>query len=121
LTRSYDSRGPEVRVRGTALHVAERYLQLARDANTASNPVAAENYLQHAEHYYRIIAEQQVQQQRYQAQQQQQQQNFQNGNGQRPPGQGDQPFPQQQQQGGPSFSIAEQGNEQEEGEEEAAE
>ena len=47
LTRSYDSRGPDVRIRGTALHVAERYLQLARDANTASNPVAAENYLQH--------------------------------------------------------------------------
>ena len=56
LTRSYDSRGPDVRIRGTALHVAERYLQLARDANTASNPVAAENYLQHAEHYFRLIA-----------------------------------------------------------------
>src|ERR1700722_5987363 len=56
LTRSYDSRGPEVRVRGTALHVAERYLQLARDANTASNAVAAENYLQHAEHYFRLMA-----------------------------------------------------------------
>ena len=56
LVRSYDSRGPDVRVRGTALHVAERYLQLARDANTASNPVAAENYLQHAEHYFRLIA-----------------------------------------------------------------
>src|ERR1700733_7790872 len=47
LTRSYDSRGPDVRIRGAALHVAERYLQLARDANTTSNPVAAENYLQH--------------------------------------------------------------------------
>ena len=56
LTRSYDSRGPDVRVRGTALHVAERYLQLARDANTANNPVAAENYLQHAEHYFRLRA-----------------------------------------------------------------
>src|SRR5271154_5873853 len=56
LTRSYDSRGPDVRVRGTALHVTERYLQLARDANTASNPVAAENYLQHAEHYFRLMA-----------------------------------------------------------------
>jgi hypothetical protein len=54
LTRSYDSHGPDVRVRGTALHVAERYLQLARDANTAGNPVAAENYLQHAEHYFRV-------------------------------------------------------------------
>jgi hypothetical protein len=56
LTRSYDSRGPDVRIRGTALHVAERYLQLARDANTASNPVSAENYLQHAEHYFRLMA-----------------------------------------------------------------
>ena len=54
FTRSYDSRGPDVRIRGTALHVAERYVQLARDANTASNPVAAENYLQHAEHYFRL-------------------------------------------------------------------
>src|SRR6202045_5246833 len=56
LTRSYDSHGPDVRIRGTALHVAEKYLQLARDAHTGGNPVAAENYLQHAEHYYRLIA-----------------------------------------------------------------
>jgi hypothetical protein len=62
LTRSYDSRGPDVRIRGTALHVAERYLQLARDANTASNPVAAENYLQHAEHYFRLMAAAQAEQ-----------------------------------------------------------
>jgi hypothetical protein len=58
LTRSYDSRGPDVRIRGTALHVAERYIQLARDANTANNPVAAENHLQHAEHYFRLAAAQ---------------------------------------------------------------
>ena len=56
LTRSYDSHGPDVRIRGSALHVAERYLQLARDAHTGNNPVAAENYLQHAEHYFRLIA-----------------------------------------------------------------
>jgi hypothetical protein len=62
LTRSHDSRGPDVRIRGTALHVAERYLQLARDANTASNPVAAENYLQHAEHYFRLMAAAQAEQ-----------------------------------------------------------
>jgi len=42
--------------------VAERYLQLARDANTASNPVAAENYLQHAEHYFRLMAVAQAEQ-----------------------------------------------------------
>jgi uncharacterized protein DUF4167 len=56
LTRSYDSHGPDVRIRGTAQNVAERYLQLARDAHTGNNPVAAENYLQHAEHYFRLIA-----------------------------------------------------------------
>ena len=62
MTRSYDSRGPDVRVRGTALHVAERYLQLARDANTTNNTVAAENYLQHAEHYFRLMAVAQAEQ-----------------------------------------------------------
>ena len=62
MTRSYDFRGPDVRIRGTALHVAERYLQLARDANTASNPVVAENYLQHAEHYFRLMASAQAEQ-----------------------------------------------------------
>ncbi len=56
LTRSYDSHGPDVRIRGTAQHVAEKYLQLARDAHTANNPVAAENYLPHAEHYFRLMA-----------------------------------------------------------------
>jgi Domain of unknown function (DUF4167) len=55
LTRSYDSHGPDVRIRGTAMHVAEKYLELARDAHTGNNPVAAENYLQHAEHYFRLI------------------------------------------------------------------
>ena len=62
FTGAYDSRGPDVRIRGTALLVAERYLQLARDANTASNPVAAENYLQHAEHYFRLMAAAQAEQ-----------------------------------------------------------
>src|SRR5208283_5581197 len=66
LTRSYDSHGPDVRIRGTAMHVAEKYLQLARDAHTASNPVAAENYLQHAEHYFRLIAAVQAMQLRLQ-------------------------------------------------------
>jgi hypothetical protein len=56
FTRTYDSIGPDVRIRGTARHIAEKYLQLARDAHTASNAVAAENYLQHAEHYFRLIA-----------------------------------------------------------------
>lgn len=56
LTRSYESNGPDVKIRGTALHIAEKYIQLARDAQSSSDTVAAENYFQHAEHYYRIIA-----------------------------------------------------------------
>jgi Domain of unknown function (DUF4167) len=56
LTRSYESNGPDVKVRGTPQHIAEKYVQLARDAHTSSDTVMAESYLQHAEHYYRIIA-----------------------------------------------------------------
>jgi hypothetical protein len=53
--RSFDSTGPDIKIRGTAAHVYEKYLQLARDANTSGDRVTAENYLQHAEHYYRIM------------------------------------------------------------------
>src|SRR6188472_3870573 len=56
LTRSYESNGPDVKIRGTAQHVAEKYSQLARDALSSGDPVSAENCFQHAEHYYRIIA-----------------------------------------------------------------
>lgn len=52
----FDSNGPEVRVRGNAHQVLERYLQLARDAGAAGDRVAAENYLQHADHYYRVLS-----------------------------------------------------------------
>jgi len=61
LTRSYESNGPDVKVRGTAQHIAEKYSQLSRDAQAAGDPIAAENYLQHAEHYFRIIAASQEQ------------------------------------------------------------
>ena len=56
LTRVYESNGPDVKIRGTASHVAEKYVQLARDAQGSGDPVAAENYYQHAEHYFRLIA-----------------------------------------------------------------
>jgi len=51
----FDSNGPEVRIRGNAWQVHEKYLAMARDAQSAGDRVAMENYLQHAEHYYRII------------------------------------------------------------------
>ena len=54
--RAFDSNGPEgIKVRGNAQHVFEKYQQLARDANAAGDRVLAENYLQHAEHYFRLL------------------------------------------------------------------
>lgn len=66
LTRSYESNGPDVKVRGTASHVAEKYTTLARDAHSSGDFVAAENYLQHAEHYNRIVMAAQTQYQQSQ-------------------------------------------------------
>ena len=54
-TQVYDSNGPDVRIRGTAHQVAEKYLVLAKDANSMGDRTMAENYFQHAEHYIRII------------------------------------------------------------------
>ncbi len=55
LSRSFESNGPDVKIRGTPAHIAEKYISLARDAQSSGDPVLAENYLQHAEHYSRII------------------------------------------------------------------
>lgn len=55
LSRNYESNGPDVKIRGNAQHIAEKYSTLARDAQASGDRVMAENYLQHAEHYNRII------------------------------------------------------------------
>ena len=54
--RHYESTGPDVKIRGSAQQIYEKYQQYARDAQSAGDRVAAENYLQHAEHYGRIVA-----------------------------------------------------------------
>jgi len=51
----FDSSGPDVRLRGTAQQLFEKYLQLGRDATSGGDRVAAEGYFQHAEHYFRIL------------------------------------------------------------------
>jgi len=56
LTRVYESNGPDVKIRGNPSLIAEKYVQLARDAQSSGDPVGAENYFQHAEHYFRLIA-----------------------------------------------------------------
>ena len=115
--RTFDSNGPEIKIRGSAAHVYEKYLQLARDANSAGDRVMAENYLQHAEHYYRMMAAAQAQQQQYQQNQQGHAPN--NGaNGRQPNGEG------HFNNGGsaPSFSLAEAGEDgDDEGDEAGAE
>lgn len=70
MTRVFESNGPDIKIRGTASHVAEKYVQLARDARSSGDPVAAENYYQHAEHYFRLIAAAQEQLRQNQPQQQ---------------------------------------------------
>jgi len=72
MTRVFESNGPDIKIRGTASHIAEKYLQLARDARSSGDPVAAENYYQHAEHYFRLIAAAQEQFRQSQPQHQQQ-------------------------------------------------
>jgi len=51
----FDSNGPDLRIRGTAQQLFEKYLQLGRDATSGGDRVMAESYFQHAEHYFRIM------------------------------------------------------------------
>jgi hypothetical protein len=53
--QTFDSNGPEIRIRGNAHQVLEKYLALARDCSAQGDRIAAENYYQHAEHYFRVI------------------------------------------------------------------
>jgi len=125
--RAFDSTGPDVKIRGTAAHVYEKYLQLARDASSAGDRVTAENYLQHAEHYYRILMAQGgfPQQQGGQQQGGQQPQNYGGQHGQQQPygnGEGRPPAPEgypQPVSSAPSFSLNDPGDEGEEGDEAA--
>lgn len=63
LARSYESNGPDVKIRGNPAHIAEKYTTLARDAQSSGDSVLAEAYLQYAEHYNRIIMTYREQQQ----------------------------------------------------------
>jgi len=57
VNRVFESSGPEGKVRGTPQQIMDKYLSLARDAQTQDNRVAAESFFQHAEHYHRLLAE----------------------------------------------------------------
>ena len=99
----FDSNGPDIRIRGTAQQLSEKYLQLGRDATSGGDRVMAEAYFQHAEHYFRILnainqAAQQNQQNGQQQQHQGQRRQYEDGQpgdgdgaDGRAPGTGDQP------------------------------
>lgn len=83
INRVFDSSGPEGKVRGTPQQIIDKYLQLARDAQLSNDRVAEQNFLQHAEHYTRMLGEAQRELAREQEERQRQyQQNGGNGNGQ---------------------------------------
>ena len=72
----FDSSGPDIRIRGTAQQLFEKYLQLGRDATSSGDRVMAEGYFQHAEHYFRILNAMNQAAQQQQQQQQQHRQRF---------------------------------------------
>ena len=78
--QSFESNGPDVRIRGNAHQVYEKYLAMARDAHSTGDRISAEGYYQHAEHYFRIMNDS-TDPQNAQRQQQQQQQQRQRENG----------------------------------------
>jgi len=81
INRVFDSSGPEGKVRGTPQQIIEKYQMLARDAQLSNDRVATENFLQHAEHYTRMLAEamREMGAEQEARQQQYQQSNGQNG------------------------------------------
>lgn len=53
--QTFESNGPDGKIRGTAQQVLDRYLALGRDATSAGDPITAESFFQHAEHYFRLL------------------------------------------------------------------
>ena len=54
INRVFESAGPEGKVRGTPQQIIDKYMSMAHDAQLSGDRVAAENYMQHAEHYLRV-------------------------------------------------------------------
>jgi len=84
-SQTFDSNGPNVKIRGNAYQVFERYLALAREAQSSGDRIAAENFYQHAEHYFRVMnANGELQRQQQQQQMQQPEAEPMEGEGEQP-------------------------------------
>ncbi len=92
--QSFESNGPDVRIRGNAHQVYEKYLAMARDAHSTGDRISAEGYYQHAEHYFRIMNDS-TDPQNAQRQQQQQQRQRENGHDRQAADGGQRPEPAQ--------------------------
>lgn len=90
VNRVFDSSGPEGKVRGTPQQIIEKYQTLSRDAQLSGDRVAAENFLQHAEHYVRMLGEAQREMDQRRDQQESQRQNQQSNNQNNQPAQNSQ-------------------------------
>ena len=55
LLRLLESNGPDIKIKGSASQIVEKYLALSRESQSSGDPIAAESYLQYAEHYQRIV------------------------------------------------------------------
>lgn len=51
---TFESNGPEGKLRGNAQQLFEKYTALAQDANSSSERISAEAFSQFADHYYRV-------------------------------------------------------------------
>ncbi|MEO0912251.1 MAG: DUF4167 domain-containing protein [Pseudomonadota bacterium] len=94
VNRVFDSAGPEGKVRGTPQQIIEKYQALARDAQLSNDRVAAENFMQHSEHYTRLLGEavrEQAERQQEQAERQAQEAQARNANQQQSGQNGTQP------------------------------
>ena len=107
INRVFESAGPDGKVRGTPQQVIEKYQALARDAQLSGDRVAAESFLQHSEHYSRMLGEaqqQMVEQRENQERNENQQQSRSDGQqqGEQQPAQQNQAQNQPRQDGGSS-------------------
>ena len=54
-SRLLESNGPDIKIKGSALQIVEKYINLSREFQASGDPITAESYLQYAEHYQRIV------------------------------------------------------------------
>ena len=68
-SRLFESNGPDIKIKGSAIQIVEKYQALSREYQTSGDPISAESCLQHAEHYQRVIEANELKSQKNQTEQ----------------------------------------------------